>query len=252
MKSNLVRTVLFSSGLALVSAPLSAKDWAFALTPYLWFAGLKGEVATTPPLPPGPIDISPSEALSDTEASFMLWFDARRGRYGVFADFLYSDVRSDSAMIPELGLNMGSVSKTTLLSIGFNYELFRKDGAIADVMVGGRYWDIDATLSFSGGGGVLDGRSIHHTESWVDPFIALKGRTFLGKSNFYAGGAVAVGGFNVGSDMFYDLTGNIGYQWNKSIGTSVGYRYYDVDYEDGEFLYDVAQSGWTVSLTWLF
>ena len=31
---------------------LSSEDWSFSATPYFWAAGLKGTVATTPPIPP--------------------------------------------------------------------------------------------------------------------------------------------------------------------------------------------------------
>ena len=78
--------------LLMYAAPLLAEDgWQFRLTPYLWFAGLKGDVATIPGAPSASIDISASDALEDTEASLMLLFDAKKGRHGIFADFLYSD-----------------------------------------------------------------------------------------------------------------------------------------------------------------
>jgi hypothetical protein len=32
----------------------------------------------------------------------------------------------------------------------------------------------------------------------------------------------------------------------------LGYRYLDVDYEDGDFLYDVAQDGLVLGLSWRF
>lgn len=56
-------------------SPLAARAddaWQFRLTPYLWFAGLKGDVATIPGAPSAPIDISPSEALNDTEAQALI------------------------------------------------------------------------------------------------------------------------------------------------------------------------------------
>ena len=106
-------------------------------------------MATIPGVPSAPIDISPSEALNDTEAGLMLIFDAKRERQGLFADFL-------------------------------------------------------------------------------------------------------LGGFGIGSDLFYEFNGAIGYQWNKAIGTVIGYRMLDVDYEDGGFAYDARQQGWQVGLTWAF
>jgi len=65
------------------------------LSPYLWFAGIKGDVATVPPLPPAPIEVTPSQALEDTQAALMLLFTAKKNRHGVFFDFLYTDVESD-------------------------------------------------------------------------------------------------------------------------------------------------------------
>ena len=85
----------FLPALIICLAPMAAcasDAWQFRLTPYLWFAGLKGDVATIPGAPSAPIDISPSQALEDTEAGVMVMFDAKRRRHGLFADFLYTDV----------------------------------------------------------------------------------------------------------------------------------------------------------------
>jgi len=56
----------------------------------------------------------------------------------------------------------------------------------------------------------------------------------------------------VGSDLYYEINANVGYQWNRSIGTAIGYRMFDVDYEDDGYVYDVKQQGWQIGLTWPF
>ena len=140
--------------LLMVPPALLAKDgWQYRLTPDLWFAGLKGSVATIPGAPAAPIDVSPSEAIEDTEASLMLLFDAKHARHGVFSDLVYSDVRSD-AELPRapIGLTLRSISKTTVLSLAYQYEVFGQDRAVVDVMLGARYWNIDTELRFGGGG----------------------------------------------------------------------------------------------------
>jgi len=41
-------------------APLTAAasdNWQFRLTPYLWFAGLKGDIGTIPGQPSAPVDL---------------------------------------------------------------------------------------------------------------------------------------------------------------------------------------------------
>jgi hypothetical protein len=243
--------------LLLLVAPqsgLASDGWQYRLTPYLWFAGLKGDVATIPGAPAAPIDISPSDAIEDTETGLMLLFDAKRGRHGVFADFLYTDVRSDEDLLPPpIGLTLRSVTKTTIFSLAYQYEVSRHDHAVLDLVAGTRYWNIDSELSFgSGTGGPLDGRRVDNDESWFDPMLGVKGRMPLGNTDFYIQGGATLGGFGVGSDLFYDLDGAIGYQWTPTIGSALGYRLFDVDYEDDGFVYDARQQGWQMGLTWAF
>ena len=99
---------------------------------------------------------------------------------------------------------------------------------------------------------IPSGTEITHTESWIDPVIGISGTSFLGDSRFYFNGAAGIGGFGLGSDFFFDISANMGYQWNKAIGTVIGYRLFDVDYNKDDFLYDVRQDGWLVGLTWAF
>lgn len=245
----------FLVALSLSSPTLAKEDgWEFRLAPYLWFAGLEGDIATIPPLPAVPVDISSSDALNNTEAALMLMFEAKKQRHGVFFDLVYTDLQSEVELVPDpINLLMKATSKNTLVTLAYQYELVRKDQTILDVLAGARYWSIDTTLEFGGGLGILAGTVLNHEESWVDPAIGIKGRTpITAGSNFYVEGFAGIGGFGVGSDLFYDLNFNIGYQWNKAIGTGIGYRLYDVDYNKDDFLYDVKQQGWLIGLTWAF
>lgn len=226
--------------------------WEFRLSPYVWIAGFEGDVASIPGATVIPIDISVSDAIDDTEASFMGMFEGKKNGKGFLVDFLYSDLQSEETLLEGINLVLNSTSKTTIFSGAYLHEIYNQDQSVVDAFVGARYWDIDTHLAFSGGLGILAGRTIDHTESWVDPLIGIKGRTSLGDTSFYAAGGVTIGGFGVGSDLFYDLNANLGYQWSESIGTTVGYRLYDLDYEKDGFVYDVRQQGWIVGLTWAF
>jgi hypothetical protein len=44
----------------------------------------------------------------------------------------------------------------------------------------------------------------------------------------------------------------LGYQWTAMFSTTVGYRYLDVDYDEGDFVYDVYQDGLVLGLSWRF
>jgi hypothetical protein len=238
----------------LMPATASAGDeWQFRITPYLWFAGVKGEASTIPGAPVAPIDVSSSQALEDTEASFMGVFEVKKGKHGGFLDVLYSDVQSDTALIPApIGLTLRTTSKSTLVTAAYAYELYNRDQGSVDVFGGARYWEVDTQLDFGGGLGLLAGRTIRNKEDWVDPLIGIKASSALGGSKFFVSGILGVGGFGVGSDNFYDASADIGYQWNKTIGTTLGYRVFDVKYEDGTFFYDVRQEGWLLGVSFAF
>jgi len=248
------RPSLTAVGLALllVSGSAFADDgWRFRLAPYIWLAGLKGDVGTIPPLPAASVDIPWSDALKDTNGGAMILFEGKKQRHGFMVDLLYTDVRSDTTLVPPpINLNMRSISKTTIATVAYQYELYRQDQTAVDLLAGLRYWQINSELQFSGGLGLLAGRSISNTESWVDPAVGVKGRAPFGNSRFYFEGAAGIGGFGAGSSLFYEINLNVGYQWTKSIGTTIGYRMFDVDYENDGYVYDVKQQGWQLGLSW--
>lgn len=251
LNSHIIRYIAIGC-LLQFSAMAFADGWEYRLTPYLWFAGLEGDVGGFPGLPSAPVDISPNDALNDTEASFMVMFDAKKNGHGLFLDFLYSDVQSDEDVIPQVDLTARSITKTTMVTAAYEYTFYQEKGTVLDFLAGARYWNVDSTFKFKGGLGILDGKKIQHDESWVDPYIGVKGWAPLGDSKFYVAGGGGAGGFGVGSDLFYELSANIGYQWNKSIGTALGYRVFEVDYDNDGFLYDAKQAGWQLGLTWAF
>ena len=49
--------------------------------------------------------------------------------------------------------------------------------------------------------------------------------------------------FGIGSDLAWQLMGTVNYRINSRFSLSVGYRHYDVGYEDDGFIFDAAQSG---------
>ena len=56
-----------------------------------------------------------------------------------------------------------------------------------------------------------------------------------------------IGGFGVGSDLGWDLFGGVGYEVNDHISIVGGYRGLGVDYDDGDFLFDIVEHGPIIS-----
>jgi len=100
--------------------------------------------------------------------------------------------------------------------------------------------------------GDYNAANVNHSETWLDPLIGIKAKSIIYNSDFYLSGGLAVGGFSVGEDKFYDAAINLGYRWNDAISTTLGLRVYDLDYKSHDFEYDARQRGWVVGLTWEF
>lgn len=229
----------------------ASNQWEVRLSPYIWFAGFKGEVAPIEGLPPSHEDISASDALDDTESSFMLIAEAKKGKHAVYTDIFYSDVNSEESIDPVNLVDIESITKTTIITVGYGREIFNDNSTVVDFLVGARWWDIDATLKLRTPDPASN-ISADNNESWFDPFVGVKGRTTLGASKYFISGVIGYGGFGINAESFYDISANVGYQWSESIGAVFGYRQYELDYDENGFKYDVKQAGWQIGLTWSF
>jgi hypothetical protein len=240
----------------LLAAPVHAETetgdrWHFQIATYGWLSGQKGTLATLPGLPAADVDVDfYDDILGNINGSFALIGEARKGRVGVVTDVSYSDIEDDDATPGPLFTTLTSRTKTWIASMAGFYRLIEQDRAFLDGMAGLRYWSVDSSLKL--GAGILPAREISNREDWVDPIIGFKGRMPLGESKFFVGGALAIGGFGVGSDFMWDGLINLGYQWTAMFSTTVGYRYLDVDYDQDDFLYDVYQDGPIIGLSWRF
>lgn len=226
-------------------------EWQFRLAPYAWLAGQKGTVATLPGLPAADIDVNfYDDILGNINGALMLIGEARKGRFGIVADIAYTDIEAQNSTPGPFFSSVSSRTKSWMISAALFYRLLEKQRAFLDVMGGGRYWSVDSELSL--GAGLIRPRKISNTQDWVDPLLGFKGMLPLGKTKFFISGALAIGGFNLGSDFMWDGNLNLGYQWTKRFSTGIGYRYLDVDYENGDFKYDVVQQGPVLGISFRF
>jgi hypothetical protein len=244
--------ILFSCFLVSNQAVADAGDsWEFHIAPYAWLAGLDGSVATLPGLPPADIDIDfYDDILGNINGAFMLVGEARKGRFGITMDLVYTDIETDSAIPGQNFTTLTSQTTNWIVSAAGFYRMMANDQAFIDGLAGVRYWSADSELTLSGG--PAGSYAIDNSEDWFDPIIGVKGLTRLGESRFFVSGFLLIGGFGAGSDFLWDVNANLGYQWGEIFSTTIGYRYLDVDYEDDGFLYDVAQHGPTLGLSWRF
>ena len=245
LSRSLLAGVLLLAGCADLAAG-DAKDdgWKFNFTPYAWGTSLKGQVASLPGVPPADIDVSLSDILSNLDIGLMGVGGARKGRFAVFGDLFYANISADADTRGLLFSGADYEQKLLFASAGVSWRVLDEDDYQLSALAGLRYYRLDNELKLTGA--ALPTTKINHVEDWVDPMIGLTGRVRLAP-NWYASARVttAIAG---DSDTAYGLFGGIGYVFNQSLSAVAGYRYMKVDYEKGDFLFDVEMAGPTVGL----
>lgn len=220
------------------------EDWTFTVAPYLWVTGQEGKVATLPPLPPAEVDISFGDVIDNLDMALMGLAEARKGRFGISSEILYLSVSAGAELSgPEFS---GADYEEDLLSATFaaSYALTQDKDHLLDAVAGVRFWDLDNTLELKAGD--FPDTTVSAQESWNDLFIGLKGKTRVNDHWYLTGWSyAAVAG---DSDSFWDVFGGAGYEYSDTFSLVVGYRHQEVDYEKGDFLFDVELSGPIVGL----
>ncbi len=124
--------------------------------------------------------------------------------------------------------------------------------SFVDLYAGVRYNSINLDLTATSTGTLLPINSSRSgDESWTDPIVGIRTQWDINDSWFLVVKG-DIGGLGAASDFTWNLQGSIGYKFNECVSLEVGYRYFDTDYSDGGFTYDIAQSGALIGLNLKF
>ncbi len=212
--------------------------WEFAFAPYLWAAGLEGTIAQFG-LAPTDIDLSFSDILENLDMAAMVVAEARRGRFGIFADIVYTDISGGGS--GPAGIFSASLENQLFAGTAMaEYRVIEDGRSSVDVMAGARVWSVNTDVRITAGVGA--GFSGSDSATWVDPMVGVKGR-WQGASPWYLTGWGMVGGFGVSSDIDWDVMAGAGYEVRDWVSVVAGYRAAGVDYQDGPFVFDTILHG---------
>lgn len=236
---------LGSGSAAAQGAGNPASGWQFALTPYVWFSGIGGEVS----LPRVDRDFAADfgDILSNLEFAAMATAEIRRGRFGLLGDVMYLSIEQDVST-PRGVLFSGGEGRfeTTAAGAVALYRIVEDPRGVLDIGGGLRAWWLDARLSLSPG--LAAGRSSSGSTNWVDPVIAARGRLRLG-DRLGLSGYVDIGGFGAGSDLTWQVAGTLDWQVASSVALHVGWRHLEIERDRGAVSVDVSMSGPIVAAT---
>lgn len=230
--------------------------WALQITPYMWAAGLKGDISPFRRAPTIGVEKSFSDVMDDLNFGGFVNVWARYDRFVLSGDMMYVDTTDSHAFgaLPALPVPPGTIingsvdSKQFMATLQGGYRVVDTPDFTLDALAGARFWHIsnDVTVSALG-----VSRTYGENFGWVDPVIGL--RAFLPLTDKLSVQAQAdVGGFGAGSDITWSALATINYTFTDHLSVSAGYKVLDVDYDRGGHVFDTRLSGPVLGLTLRF
>lgn len=219
---------------ALIGAtPVAAQDWEYSATLYGWLPSLDAKIATRF----GDIDVEPSgsDILDSLEGAFMGVFTAQNGRWGITADVLYAGLGSDEDT--PRGLVFDDVHVQTdlaMVNIKGLYRVAEGPGGYLNLTGGLRWYDISMETEFKSDRDRVPDEKISLSDTWTDLTLGVNGYAPLSEDWFLAG-AADVGGFGIGdsSELSWQAFGAVGYRFNETWSSELGFRYLSIEQEVG-------------------
>ena len=218
-------------------------DWHVDWEPfYLWFSGLSGNVGAAGYS--APVSVTFSDVFKELNIGLMTNLDVRRKRIGVDTDLIFMSLSSDQKTTPILPSYVGFTAnvKELIVEPEAYFRLIDSPLVKIDAIGGGRYWHLNNSLDLFPVNTTQATITAGQTQDWIDPVFGARFRLKLYKHSFIDINGDA-GGFGVGSQLTYQIYAGIRNEFKKKYSILLGYRYLDVDYKNGGFLYDVHMSG---------
>ena len=212
---------------------------------YLWLPGMNGTVGvfgSTADVDLTPIDIVSNlgDFLDALDGLYMGAGEVRYGEFGLAYDIYYLDVSSTAEIDRTVLKGAADIAFSQVMAtILGSYRAIENDKMHVDLLGGIRINDVSMDLDINTNLGVVQ---LSDGSTWVDPMFGAKGRMQLSE-NWYANGTALIGGFGVSSDFVWDVSANVGYQWNNWLDLYAGFRGAGTDYKSGSFIWDVTQYG---------
>jgi hypothetical protein len=229
--------------------PASPSEWEFAITPYLFTAGLHGTVGARNRSVE--VDASFGDIFDRLEFGLMGAFEARKGNWGVLIDTMYISLENETTTRGLLFSGVSSKTKLFIVDPEVSYRAFSNDkGASIDLLAGVRIWHLKNSLSFASG--LLAPQvDVSESKNWADPVVGARGVVAL-SPRLFLNGKFDVGGFGVGSDFTGQAYGGAGINVKPRVALIGGYRYLYVDYQNDGFLFKTALKGLVFGATFKF
>lgn len=242
--------------------------WSLQITPYLWAAGMEGNISPFQRAPEIGVEKSFSDVMHDLNVGGFVNVWGRRGRFVFSADAMYVSTTDASAsgplpafQIPGLGAAIppGAIvdakvdSRQFTASLMGGYRIADTSQFTLDALAGVRVWRISTDVAVQASHPAIGTQSARHGEDfdWVDPVIGVRAFVPMTES-LSLQTQLDAGGFGVGSEQTWSVLATINFVFSDHLSASAGYKVLDVDYDHAGHVFDARLSGPVLGLTYRF
>ena len=216
------------------------REWDVRLTPYLWVAGVDGDIHVRGR------DFSASADFSDIldklETGGALMFEANKGNWVNFAQVDYLALDSGEVELGNSPLSVDLQMDSTLAAVATGYRFHAGERSTIDVMVGLRYANIETTLDVDGLG------HVNSDVSQYDGMLMLRPR-FRISGYWYFSPTMSVGAGD--SDLVWEMAPEVVYEYCDT-EFRIGYRSLNYDLEKGNDSLDFSMRGPVIGVGFKF
>jgi hypothetical protein len=229
--------LLLLAGLCSATATAASDDgWHFHVVPYLWLPAVDMSADVTLPrlssargTTVGPVSLSadarPGSYLSNLDMAVMLMGEARKDRWSIYTDLIYTSFGSKDTKVRNvtgpkgfLSTDIGRKSRmdlsATVWTLAGGYRAIARDDFELDLMAGTRYLTMDSDLELTvqgARGRLFRQRSVSLDQDVWEGIVGLRGQILFPGSDWYV--------------PFYADVGSGGSNWSWQAMLGLGYRF---------------------------
>lgn len=193
------------------------EPWQFLLGTSAWATSWQGAVAI------GANSLGTVRPIDDSydQVHTGLSLEGNRGRWSILLDGTYTSLDAEvPAPLPVFAATPVEFRMAALQAVG-GYRILDSKRASVDLLAGARYQHLETEYLFA--------NSLSRELNWIDPLVGLRARLELLR-NFSLNTRAELGGFDIGSEYFWQLEVGLAYQLTEHIAAELSYRHLEAKY----------------------
>ncbi|MEL6567673.1 MAG: hypothetical protein AAFQ22_04585 [Pseudomonadota bacterium] len=224
------KRILLLAAVAMPGTAAAESDWGYTAKLYGWFPGITSTLET--PIGEVEAEVDFDEVLETLDIAFLGAFEARKGRVSLIGDLQFFDVSAETERAPGAFTGAEIDSQLVIFSAYGTYALVDSDDFRFDVGGGLRFNGSSVEAQLVEADGTI-GPSFEDDGGWTDLLLAARVRNQF-SDKWYGTGYADVGGFGIGdsSELTWQVSAGLGYEFNDTWSMVGGYRYYSVEHGD--------------------